>query len=110
MVMSKIVWVVVALAVICVFAYVAWNEIGVKAEEGKILDVYPEKEGIVLTVSVDGKLYKLWTNATTINVSKPVKVVFEKGRPIAVVQEKTYKVLDWKELRTIEEMPTVKTP
>jgi len=110
------VWVVVllALVVLGVMGWImnemdkVWNETVVKSAD--VLNWYPDEKGLVLTVSVsDGKLYKLYTNATLLNVKEPIKVVFQKGVPVAVLQEyRVYEVIDWQELKTLEKMPKVR--
>lgn len=110
----KWIWVVVVLSLVVLGAMVwVMNDIDRKRSEtavevATILDWYPDESGIVITVSVNGKLYKLHTNASLMNVEEPVKVVFEKGVPVAVLQEyRSYSVLDWEELKTLEKMPAV---
>lgn len=105
--------ILLGLIILGAVVYVMWDmdrrisETVVK--EGQILDWYPEKEGLVLTVSTDGKLYRFSTNATEINVKQPLKIVFEKGIPVAIIQNyNNYSILDWQELKTREDMPTVK--
>ena len=74
-----------------------------------IVDWYPEREGLVLTLNVNGKLYKCYTNATFIYVNKSVEVVFEDELPALIKQNGwTFKVLKWKELKTLENMPKVR--
>jgi len=76
-----------------------------------ILDAYSDKKGLVLTVAVsDGRLYRLYTNATGLNVSEPIAVIFEKEVPVFVVQShgKDYEVYRWEVLRTLEDIPEVR--
>ena len=106
------VWVLVLLGVV-VLGAVAW--ITLLSDFSKnciktatIVDWYPEKEGLVLTVCIDGKFYKLYTNASFINVNKSVNVIFRNGIPIAILQGyRLYKVLNWEELKNLESMPKV---
>jgi len=75
-----------------------------------IVDCYPEKDGLVLTLNVNGNLYKCYTNATFIHLNKSVEVVFEEGnRPVLIKQDgETFKVFGWERLRTLEKIPRVR--
>jgi len=77
--------------------------------EAQILNWYIDNKNIVLTVEAGGKFYRLHTNATLINISKPVEIIFYGETPVAIMQEnETYAVLDWEKLRTLEKMPRVR--
>lgn len=84
------VWVVVVLGLV-VLGVMVWvmdidkKRSGTTVEVATILDWYPGESGIVITVSMNGKLYKLHTNTTLMNIEEPVKVVFEKEIPVAVL-------------------------
>ena len=107
------IWVVVLLALV-VLGITGWimNEMDKKMNEtvvrsALIIDWYPDENGLVITVSVsDGKLYKLYTNATHLNAKEPIAIVFQKGVPTIIMQgNRDYRVMDWQELKTIEKMP-----
>jgi len=85
-------------------------EIGeTKVVKAQILDWYIDYRDVVLIVEAEGNFYRLHTNATMFNISKPVEIIFYKGTPVAISQDnESYAVLDWQELRTLEKMPTVK--
>jgi len=113
--MVRWLWVVVVLALV-VLGITGWimnemdkecNETVVKSAD--VLNWHPDEKGLVLTVSVNGRLYKLYTNATLLNVKEPIKVVFQKGVPVAILQDyRVYEVIGWQELKTIEKMPKVR--
>jgi len=111
----RLIWVVVV--VLIVLGVIGWimNEMDKEMNEtvvrsAQILDWYSDEMGLVLTVSVsDGKLYKLYTNATHLNVEEPIAVVFQKGVPVVILQGYgAYEVVDWQELKTLEKMPEVR--
>ena len=117
--MGRWIWVVVLQALV-VLGIIGW----VMSEMGKemnvtvvklalIFDWYPDENGLVLTVSVsDGKhykFYKLYTNATHLNAKEPIAIVFQRGVPVIIMQgNRDYKVIDWKELKTLENLPEVR--
>lgn len=109
------VWAVLAIA-ITMLVVMAWvmNDMDVQTNQttvknGKISDWYPEKEGLVLTVATDSGFYKLYTNATMINVKEPIAVVFQGNKPIAILQDdRAFGVKDWEKLKNLEDMPEVK--
>jgi len=74
-----------------------------------IIDAVPASKGLILTVNANGKLYRVYTNTTMINVSAPVILQFENGKLVRVLQEgRVIGVLEYKELKTLEKIPTVK--
>ena len=113
--MLRLIWVLVLLALV-ILGIMGWimNEMDKKMNETvvrstSIIGWYPDENGLVLTVGVDGKLYRLYTNATRLNVEEPIAVVFQKGVPVAILQGcRVYEVVDWQELKTLEKMPEVR--
>ena len=114
----RLVWVLVVAALV-VLGAVVWvmhdmdkklsETNGTVSKTAQVLDWFTDSSGIVITVNVDGKLYRLYTNADMINVSEPVRVVFQSGKPIAVVQDdRAYGIKDWDVLKTLEDMPKIK--
>ncbi|MDK2876177.1 MAG: hypothetical protein PWQ22_587 [Archaeoglobaceae archaeon] len=108
------VWVVVALSLF-MLGTIVWISFDIDREmnetvikTGQILDWFVDAEGIVITVNVEGKPYRLYTEAEMLNVSEPVRIVFLSGKPVAVVQDsRAYGIRDWSELKTLEKMPVV---
>jgi len=110
----KWLWFVVILGIASLIT-VAWvmNEMDTQMNQtvvktGTILNWYPEKEGLVLTIAVNDSLYKINTNATMINVKEPVILVFKGNSPVTIIQgDRAFGIRDWQKLKTIEKMPEV---
>ncbi|HDN74291.1 hypothetical protein DRP04_02680 [Archaeoglobales archaeon] len=110
--MNRLIFALAGLVLIALGVWFIINHVAPTTGEkvASIIDWYPEKEGFVLTLNINGKLYKCYTNATHIHLNKPVEVVFEEGnKPVLIKQDgKTFKVFRWERLRTIERMPYVR--
>jgi len=78
-------------------------------QNATILDALPTPNGIVIIVSAGDNIYRIYTNATKLNTSKPVILHF-KGGYIEVVEQdgKTFKVMEFERLKTLEKMPEVR--
>jgi len=78
-------------------------------QNATILDALPTPNGIVITVSVGDNIYRIYTNATKLNTSKPVTLHFKDGYIEVVEQDgKVFKVMEFEKLKTLEKMPEVR--
>ena len=78
-------------------------------QNATILDALPTPNGIVITVSVGDSIYRIYTNATKLNTSKPVILHFKDGYIEVVEQDgKIFKVMEFEKLKTLEKMPEVR--
>jgi len=99
---------VVGLSVVKIFE--EWNVVGAtKRVNATIVDAIPKSDVIILTVNANGQLYRIYTNATMVNLSKPVVLYFKDGKLEKVEQDGViFGVLKVEMLRTLEKMPKIK--
>ena len=78
-------------------------------QNATILDALPTPNGIVIIVSAGDNIYRIHTNATKLNTSKPVTLHFKDGYIEVVEQDgKIFKVMEFEKLKTLEKMPEVR--
>jgi len=81
-----------------------------------ILSKDASENGTRLTIVIGSqeegfRFYSIVVNATTsqINESSPSTVIFERRVPVMFMQDtKYFEIIDWKELKTLEEMPELR--
>jgi len=98
----------VGLSVVKIFE--EWNVVGATERvNATILDALPTPNGIVIIVSAGDNIYRIYTNATKLNTSKPVILHFKDGYIEVVEQDgKIFKVMEFEKLKTLEKMPEVR--
>ena len=78
-------------------------------QNATILDALPTPNGIVIIVSAGDNIYRIYTNATKLNTSKPVILHFKDGYIEVVEQDgKIFKVMEFEKLKTLEKMPDIR--
>jgi len=97
----------VGLSVVKIFE--EWNVVGATERvNATILDALPTPNGIVIIVSAGDNIYRIYTNATMVNSSRPVILYFKDGKLEKVEQDGViFGVLKVEMLRTLEKMPKV---
>jgi len=89
--------------------YLEESKVAPTTQNATILDALPTPNGIVITVSVGDSIYRIYTNATKLNTSKPVTLHFKDGRIETVEQDgKVFKVMEFEKLKTLENLPEVR--